>query len=125
MKKKFLVSGFRFRVGLIILLSILFSLDPRLFHSSLQAQDIKATAQLDTNSILVGQQAQIELKIEYKADKGNFKIQWPTLNDTIISKVELVGKSKIDTSVLNKEEPYVLQQKQTLTITSFDSGYYA
>ena len=123
MRKEFRVSGFGFRVARAIVFLFLSSLVLR--PSSIFGQDIKATAKLDTNVILVGQQAQIELSIEYKADKGNFKIQWPTLTDTVVSKVEIVGKSKIDTSLLNKEEPYILKQTQTITITAFDSGYYA
>src|SRR4051812_47015555 len=100
MRKEFEVRGSRFegKNKFLWMAFWLFAIGYSLFPSFSTAQDIKATAKLDTNTILVGQQAKIELKIEYKADKGNFKIQWPTLTDTVVSKVEIVGKSKIDTS---------------------------
>ncbi|MBN8703508.1 MAG: cell wall anchor protein [Bacteroidetes bacterium] len=107
-------------VGRYILLVILLAM-PGVFA----AQDVKVSATLDTNSILIGEQTVVHVTIQYRADKGNVAIQWPALNDTIIKQIEIVNKTKIDTTIPNKDDPYWLQQSQNLIITSFDSGYYA
>ena len=41
------------------------------------SQDIIATASLDTNSILIGQQTKLTLRVEYKTDQGEVKIDFP------------------------------------------------
>jgi uncharacterized protein YukJ len=50
-------------------------------------------------------------------------IDWPQLNDTIIAAIEILGKSKIDSSYSADKSQLLL--KQIIRITSFDSGYYA
>jgi hypothetical protein len=88
-----------------------------------QTYSVKATA--DTNSILIGEQINITLQSNYRVDEGEINIIFPTLYDTINEFVEVVNKSVIDTLIPNKDEPYAFAQQQTVTITSFDSGYYA
>jgi hypothetical protein len=80
----------------------------------------EASVALDTNAILVGDQ--INLHLTYTAPKGTL-IEWPKINDTIISEIEILEKSKIDTSLSQDNSKIILHQ--TLKITSFDSGYYA
>lgn len=90
------------------------------------AQDIKATAKLDSSSIKIGQQVKLQLSIQYKADNGkHLKIQWPEVADTIRKEVEVIGQSKIDTLIPDKNNPFQFVQTKTLYITSFDSGYWA
>ena len=93
--------------------------------SYLSAQSITATATLDTNAILIGQQTKLTLRVEYKTDQGNIKISFPKIADTLIKEIEVVGKSKIENSIPDSSDMSVLAQSQTLIITSFDSGYYA
>jgi hypothetical protein len=85
----------------------------------LEAQ-VEAHASLDSNYILVGDQINLTLAISCPAD---YVIDWPQLNDTIISAIEILNKSRIDT--FYSEDNSRLFLKQTLKITSFDSGYYA
>lgn len=90
------------------------------------AQDIKATAKLDTTSIRIGQQVKLQLSIHYRVDNGQqVKIHWPEIEDTLRKEVEVVGQSKIDTLIPDKTNPFQFVQTKTLLITSFDSGYWA
>ncbi|HEY4798005.1 MAG TPA: hypothetical protein VII99_02910 [Bacteroidia bacterium] len=89
------------------------------------SQKIIATAELDTNTILIGQQAKIKLKVEYKTDQGELKIEFPKIADTLLKQIEVVGKSKIEKSIPDSSDMSMMAQTQTLIITSFDSGYYA
>ncbi len=92
---------------------------------SASAQEIKATAKLDSNSIRIGQQVKLILSIQYKVDNGKqIKINWPEIADTIRKEIEIVSQSKIDTLIPDKNNPYVFVQSKTLNITSFDSGYW-
>jgi hypothetical protein len=90
------------------------------------AQQIKATAKLDTNSIRIGQQIKLQLSIQYRVDNGQqVKIYWPGITDTLRKEVEVVSQSKIDTIIPDKNNPFEFVQTKTLYITSFDSGYWA
>lgn len=91
------------------------------------SQNITVNATLDSNSIRIGEQTKLHLSIAYAADQGDIKIVWPALGDTLGTKhVEIVEKSKIDTTIPDKSSNnYQLVQSQILTITSFDSGFYA
>ena len=88
-------------------------------HMSVNAQT-EATVSLDTNTILVGDQ--INLHLTFTAPKGTIT-EWPKINDTIISEIEVLEKSKVDTSFSSDKSKITLHQ--TMKITSFDSGYYA
>ncbi len=89
------------------------------------AQQIKATAKLDSNEITIGQQVKLQLSIQYRVDGGkHIQVLWPEIADTIRKEVEVVSQSKIDTTI-DKNDPYLFTQTQTLNITSFDSGYWA
>lgn len=84
------------------------------------AQNVVVSSKLDTNKILIGDQIKLYLKAQ--ANTGT-KIKFPTLFDTIREKVEIVNQTKIDTSYSPDKARYELLK--TITITSFDSGYYA
>jgi len=89
------------------------------------AQDVKATATLDSSVIEIGQQVKLQLSVQYRADKGkHISVQFPEVSDTIRKEVEIVGQSKIDT-IISKSDPFLFTQTKTLYITSFDSGYWA
>ncbi len=90
------------------------------------AQEIKATAKLDSSAIRIGQQVKLQLSIQYRVDNGKqIKIQWPEIADTIRKEVEVVVQTKIDTVIPDKNNPFEFVQTKTLYITSFDSGYWA
>jgi len=77
-----------------------------------------ATAKLEKNSIVIGDQVKMELRLTVPSGS---KVQWPMLLDTLARNVEILRKSGIDT-VSSEKDQFTL--KQELTITSFDSGSY-
>jgi len=99
------------KIGFLILLG--FS------HIWLTAQT-SATLSIDTNAILIGDQIGLELTFEAPSD---FKVDWPVLGDTIISEIEVLEKSPVDTVYTVDQTRMLLTQR--MKITSFDSGYYA
>ena len=97
-----------------------------LFSFSSSAQEIKATAKIDSSSIQIGQQVKLQLSIQYKVDNGKqIKIQWPAITDTLRKEIEIVSQSKIDTIIPDSSNLLQFVQTKTLLITSFDSGYWA
>lgn len=82
------------------------------------AQEAFVEAALDTNVILIGDQVDFKIKLQIP-ESGSF--MWPTLADTLPEKIEIVGKSAIDTIALGNG---YLTIEQTLSLTAFDSGYY-
>jgi hypothetical protein len=96
-----------------------------LMASQVFSQSISAFAMMDTNKIRIGEQTKIDLYIKYSASKKNQKIQWPAVGDTLRKEVEVVSVSKIDTTIPDKNKPDEIEQHQTITVTSVDSGYWA
>jgi hypothetical protein len=86
---------------------------------------VHISAHIDSSNIRIGEQVRLHLVATYNGQKGLVKIQWPTIGDTLISKIRVVSKSKIDTLLPDSNHPTMLQQRQDILITSFDSGYYA
>ena len=101
------------RIFLVIILFMLLLSEPSFAQTSV------AKATLDTNSILIGDQ--INLNIEFTSSPDYFVI-WPLFNDTITNEIEIIKKSDIDTIITEQQDLITL--KQSLIITSFDSGYY-
>ncbi|TAL59934.1 MAG: hypothetical protein EPN85_08380 [Bacteroidetes bacterium] len=89
------------------------------------SQNITATATLDTNAILIGQQTKLTLRVDYKTDQGNTKIDFPKIADTLLKEIEVVSQSKPECFIPDSSDMSIMAQSQTLIITSFDSGYYA
>jgi len=89
------------------------------------AQDVQVAAMMDTNKIRIGEQARIDLYITHKANLKNLKIQWPRISDTLRKEVDVVHISKIDTTIPDKDRPDEVQEHQSITITSIDSGFWA
>lgn len=80
------------------------------------AQNVRVKATIDTNNVLIGDQ--IKLLLQCQSDKKT-NIVMPQIPDSI-GKLEIVRRSKIDT--VDTAGNYSL--KQTLIITSFDSGMH-
>ena len=78
-------------------------------------QEIKLKTALEHDSIWLGDQIKLLIVVEQTAGT---KVEFPQLPDSIL-KVEILNKSKIDTSKL---EGTSIQLKQTYLITCFDSG---
>ncbi len=88
------------------------------------AQTPKAV--LDSATILIGQQVRVELSVTYRVDAGPVNIVWPVVTDTITSKIPVLHDTHVDTILPDKKsDPYLFKQMRTLTITSWDSGYWA
>ncbi len=88
------------------------------FSLAASAQSFKATVRTDNSVIKIGEQ--FKLILEVQAPPG-VKFSFPQVPDTI-TKLEIIDRSKIDTSVLQDKKLYTY--KQELTVTCFDSGYY-
>lgn len=87
------------------------------------ARGQNADAVIDRNEILIGEQATISLS--YRVNKSNIpKIEFPVFQDTIVTDVELISASKVDT-LSTGDGIAETRLEQKLVITSFDSGYYA
>ncbi|RLD53765.1 MAG: hypothetical protein DRJ05_15910 [Bacteroidetes bacterium] len=91
-----------------------------LFWQLVANAQVDATSSLDTNAILVGDQLHLNLEISFPSD---YVVSWPEFNDTIISEIEILEKSPIDT--LHSKDKTTTTLKQQLLLTCFDSGYYA
>lgn len=100
----------------IVVIAFLFS-----FPVILSAQNYKATAKLDSTTILIGDYLNVHLEVT--TPKG-IPIRLPKLNgeylQSIGSTIEWIENSKIDTVLTGNQQ--IL--KQTFTVTSFDSGSY-
>ena len=104
----------KFRIKILItFLSIL------LCAKIIQAQQIKATARLDSTNILIGDQIKLFLEIDYPE---NVTVEFPIVSDTLSEFIEVLERSKIDT--IDLENSALLKQIRSYTITSFDSGSY-
>ncbi len=90
-----------------------------LLTSGLFAQE--AETLIETNRILIGDQVRISLMLETKAQDT---VVWPEIGDTLISEVEVISRTGIDTAYDSRDISLKLYT-QDLIITSFDSGYYA
>ena len=83
------------------------------------AQQPVATATLDTQEILIGDQ--LNLRLSFSGVPGA-RVAWPNLKDTLTSHVDILEKGGVDTlkNVSGMDSAYV----QNLLLTSFDSGFY-
>jgi hypothetical protein len=83
----------------------------------LHAQTNRATAQLDTNNIMIGDHVNVMLDF---SSKENMAVYFPVYCDTCIKGIEIVKQSGIDT--VKDENGYRLTRR--LTVTAFDSGAF-
>ena len=90
----------------------------------LSAQSVNVNASIDTNFLLIGEQTQIELKVQYRLDGEAVSVKFPELTDTINEFIEIVYTSPTDTVYPDKNDLSLVEQSKRITITSFDSGHY-
>lgn len=80
-------------------------------------------ALVDRKEIRIGEQAQITLSVA--VPKANMPlVSFPSIGDTIVNGVEVLRRSSIDTLATGKDVKET-RLEQRVTITSFDTGYYA
>ncbi len=83
------------------------------------AQDVNATAKLDTSAMLIGDHVGLTLKYTGPAKS---QVAWPFLPDTILGHLTIIGRGKIDTVYTADKQSVTLSQQ--LNFTSYDSGFY-
>ena len=87
---------------------------------------IKVNAVLDSSKIRIGEQTKLDIYVTYDANAAkNLKVDWPSFEDTITGKVEIVSRTPIDSTIPDKSDPSLIQQHQQYIVTAFDSGYFA
>lgn len=84
------------------------------------AQERSLTLSSDRQEIVIGEQVQLQLVL--KSHAGD-TVQFPIIGDTLITEVEVLNRSTVDTAYEGND----LSQRiftQQITVTSFDSGYF-
>lgn len=82
------------------------------------AQNVYVNGSIDRDSISVGQPFNYKIDLRIPSD---YILNWANLKDTLSSKIEIIKMSDISkTPIDNSNE---LMVSQTLTLTSFDTGY--
>jgi len=89
------------------------------FQLIAKGQTEEASAKLDTTDITIGDQIKLQLSFSGPSD---VEVVWPKINDTIVKAVEVIDRTGIDTIPEGENNSLYTQN---LTVTSFDSGYYA
>ncbi|MEN8225730.1 MAG: hypothetical protein ABFS05_10265 [Bacteroidota bacterium] len=87
--------------------------------TELHAQEAIVDAHLDTTDILIGDQIQLNIAFSMPLDS---RVIWPFYKDTLAAHIEIISMSAVDTIIHEGEN--LVDMMQTITITSFDSGYY-
>lgn len=93
--------------------------------STVNAQQLRVEATLDTAKLRIGEQAKVDLYVTYDASLGNLNVVWPSIGDTITSKIDVIEVSAIDTTFPNKTNSNLVHQHQQIIIAVYDSGFFA
>lgn len=101
---------------LLYILSIVFV--ALFFAIPVSAQKPVVKVSIDTTRILIGDQVNILLQLE---QNKNDQYQFPLLRDTIVTNVEILSLSQIDTQELDLGRVLL---RQRILVTSFDTGFY-
>ena len=88
-----------------------------LFAASTFAQNTTVKAVLDSQEILIGDQINLDLSVEFNEE---IPVAWPVFKDTITGQLEIVQASIPDTVKKETGETIIHQR---LRITSFDTGF--
>ncbi len=83
------------------------------------SQNIIVSADLDTNAMLIGDQVGLTISFTGPAKT---QVLWPFIPDTILSKIQVIGRGKIDTTFSSDKR--TATYKQFFNLTCFDSGFY-
>lgn len=85
-----------------------------------QRGPVRVAVEADTTILRIGEQMQLLLTVENLA--ANQRVQWPVIGDTLSAQVEVISAGKVDSSSAADGR---IRNTQTLTITAFDSGFWA
>lgn len=87
-------------------------------ESAAYAQQLKASASIDSVVMLIGEQNKLRLEVRQPKD---VILDFPVLTDTLQKGIEILNQTEADTTVLDENS---LLLKKSFQITSFDSGHY-
>lgn len=90
------------------------------FPTFLSAQKPEASASLDSNHILIGDQVKYTFRFTFPSKATPVL---PIILDTLTKNIEVISRSKIDTALSSDKK--LTTFSQTLQIASFDSGSFA
>jgi hypothetical protein len=88
------------------------------FFSQGNAQQIKLSAKIDSSNIIIGSQARVVFEAH---TEGPISVSFPKFADSLASHVEIIQKSSVDTIRTGHSIDY----RQTVIVTSFDSGSFS
>ncbi|MDI6780189.1 MAG: hypothetical protein QME25_08400 [Bacteroidota bacterium] len=80
------------------------------------AQDVVVSARIDTNNILIGDQVNLHINLEYPK---NAKITWPQIPD-LLEGFEIINR----TQPVSKQSNQKIIEQNVFTITAFDTGIF-
>jgi hypothetical protein len=86
-------------------------------HMQVRAQEFSVQQVLDTNIIQLGEQARLEIGLQYRQD---YQVQLPALRDSLPKGIELLAVTLEDSIVKDNQ----VRIRYLIHITSFDSGMY-
>ncbi|MFT5819174.1 MAG: hypothetical protein ACI8ZM_000397 [Crocinitomix sp.] len=93
------------------------------FILSLGAYGQRASMQLDTTQLRIGEQTVLHLYFEYQNPKGEALIIWPEFDDALTKDIDIVDKT-IDSDFLLDSASATYLREQQLLITAFERGRY-
>ncbi len=95
-----------------------------LMCSSVRSQQVDL--QLERDSILIGQQINATITVQYEISDQDNQVVWPQLKTSLADGVEIISRSPIDTLAgIDDSNPLLFEQTLMLTVSAFDSGFYA
>jgi len=85
---------------------------------NVMSQMIRIEARLDTNAIELGGRVAMNLTVEKPSGS---RVEFPAFNDTLSGNIEILEKSRLDSSDTRRDRVIL---KQQLILTSFDTGLF-
>lgn len=84
-----------------------------------KAQSVEAISRVQPDSVLIGQQALMEISLKIPAD---FEVDWPVWGDTLITGIEILKAGPLEREPVDRDGN--IRMYQELRITAFDEGLY-
>lgn len=81
---------------------------------------VDVSVRADTTVLRIGEQVHLTLKVDHPSSVR--AVQWPAIGDTLNAHVEVLADSGVDST---QGDGGMLRQVRTITVTSFDSGFWA
>jgi hypothetical protein len=98
---------------------LFFSIVAILIAQNAISQEVTIKSYIDSTLILIGKQSHLTFEV---AQPKNLIVRFPTITDTLITGVNVVARTKPDTTDLGHGR---IQVRQIFTITSFDTALYS